>query len=794
MREPMALTEQTKARLGVVLTLVAAPLLFFHRATFSDDIFISRDILRVYYPLRQYWVERVSQLQFPDWYPYDALGQPYVGMVISGTFHPTNLLYLLLPLGQALKVVTLLSYMVAMGGTYRFARLWSLGRGPALLAGLTYGLCGYMVGISNNQLYLLAAATFPWALWAAERFFRERTVARAALAALFVTLVLLSGDSQSFALTNGLVLLLALLRPGRAPLGRALLHAGALIGLSALLSAVQLLPVRPVLAEGVPGGATLDIALRFSLHPLRLAELLLGPLFVNPDTGTAASLQMADVLLDSRMKALWVDSIQLGAPALLLLAAALGVYRRSRSCGWMVAVALGFLLLALGKHLPLYAWVYELVPLWRPFRYPEKLLPYFLFLCALGAGVGLAVIQGHSLARRRLGLVALGVAVLCGVLALLEGQLQLYSGGVLAPRWPGGEARTLELLGDNFVRLNLQAAGVLVLMALLLLGVQRPELRMGLLIGLQLGVLYAGNQGLYQVSFPTVLEEPTGFTALILEREGRTGPGGARVFGGVADYSLPRLPDLNAIDSVTLTLAMSLAPNTPAIWALESGNVYLPAASRRAAGLNPESKTWLTYFAGLYSVRYITMGARGFAEISGNRSVLLAENELLRMVLLNNPRTLPRAYLATALCAPDEASVYRFILSKEFKQGQHALVECPGAPPPTAPPGAAPAIGQVKVRAFAHETVELDVEATQPALLVLNDAYYSGWSATVDGKPVDIRPTNIAVRGVEVPAGMHQVVFRYRTPGLLLGLGLSLGTLLCLAMAALVERRRRLTG
>jgi hypothetical protein len=787
----MALTEQTRARLGVVLAIVAAPLLFFHRATFSDDIFISRDILRVYYPLRQYWVERVSQLQFPDWYPYDALGQPYAGMVISGAFHPANLLYLVLPLGAALKLVTLLSYMAAMGGTYRFARLWSLGRGPALLSALTYGLCGYMVGISNNQLYLMAAATFPWALWAAERFFRERTVTRASLAALFVTLVLFSGDSQSFAITNGLVLLLALLRPARAPLGRALLHAGALIGLSALLSAAQLLSVRSVLAEGSPGGATLGIALLFSLHPLRLAELLLGPLFVNPDTGTAASLRMADVLLGSGMRALWVDCIQLGAPALLLLVTALVAHRRARSSWWMVAVALGFLLLALGKHLPLYALVYELVPLWRPFRYPEKLLPYFLFLCALGVGVGLAVIQGNPLVRRRLGLAALGVAALCGVLALLEGQFQLYSAGLLAPRWPGGEAPTLALLGDNFVRLNLQAAGVLVVMAMLLIAVQRPELRTGLLIGLQLGVLYAGNEGLYHVSFPTVLEEPTGFTALILEREGKTGPGGPRVFGAVQDYALPQLPDLSPVDSVALTLAMSLAPNTPAIWALESGNVYLPAASRRAAGLNPDSKTWLTYFAGLFSVRYITLDARQFGGTSGNRSVVLAENELLRMILLNNPRTLPRAYLATALCAPDEASVYRFILSKEFKQGQHALVECPGAPPPTAPEGPAPELGQVTVRSFAHETVELDVEATQPALLVLNDAFYSGWSATVDGTPVDIRPTNIAVRGVEVPAGSHKVVFHYRTPGLLLGVGLSLGTLLCLAVASLVERRRR---
>ena len=51
-------------------------------------------MLRVYYPLRQYWAERVSHLEFPFWYPYDGLGQSFVGMVVSGALHPTNLLYL----------------------------------------------------------------------------------------------------------------------------------------------------------------------------------------------------------------------------------------------------------------------------------------------------------------------------------------------------------------------------------------------------------------------------------------------------------------------------------------------------------------------------------------------------------------------------------------------------------------------------------------------------------------------------------------------------------------------------
>ncbi|MGZ3461229.1 MAG: hypothetical protein ACXU86_22295, partial [Archangium sp.] len=266
----MSPPQQDRTRLSVVAAAFALPLLYFHRASFTDQIFIARDILRVYYPLKKYWAERVSQLQFPDWYPYDGMGQPFPGMLISGAFHPANLLYLLLPLGTALKFITLLSYVAALGGTYLFARLWGLGRGPALLAALTYALGGYMVGISNNLLYLMAASTFPWALWGAERFLREPSASRAATAALALCLVLLCGDPQSFALCNGMLLVLVLLRPDRASALKAAPRAGLLIVLGALLGAVQLLSILSTLRNAYPSAPDVLVATRFSFHPLRL--------------------------------------------------------------------------------------------------------------------------------------------------------------------------------------------------------------------------------------------------------------------------------------------------------------------------------------------------------------------------------------------------------------------------------------------------------------------------------------------------------------------------------------------
>jgi hypothetical protein len=791
----MPLSQQARTRIAVVVAAFALPILYFHRASFSDKIFASRDILRVYYPLKLYWAERVSQLQFPDWYPYDGMGQPYVGMLISGAFHPANLFYLLLPLGAALKAVMLLSYVAALGGVYRFGRLWGLGRDAALLAGLAYALCGYMVGISNNLLYLQAAATFPWALWGAERFLRQPSAGRAAAAALLTCLVLLSGDPQSFAMCNGMLLVLVLLRPERSSMLRVAPRAGLLILLGALLSTVQLLPIATTLRNAYPGASNFQVATLFSFHPLRLFELFFGVLFLDPESGTAASGRMADELFKSGMGGFWVHSVYLGLPAVLLLGCALWVHRRHPLTWKVTALALFIVALTMPHQVPLYGWFYKWFPLWSSFRYPEKLLPYFLFPCALGAGVGLEAVQRDAALARRLARAGLVLALLCGLLALGEWQLRWFSEGVVAPLWGRADHVSLGLIHGNFLQAAAVGALSLVLIWGVLTWVRQPVPRAGAILVLQFAVVYLANEGTYHVTFPEVLEQPTRLVELILEKEADAGAVRARVFGGLRDITPYEVPEgLHPVDVMSFNFAASLEPDTPALFKLENADSYLPGTSRRLMDLLNSFESlnaWVGRLSGLYHVRYLTLDAGDYQRISGNPDVVLGEEPRLKAVLLGNPHPQPRAYLATPHCVADASAARTFILSRSFRPGHDVALECPPdaprdeAPPTTAAPGA------VRILHYAPESVELEIDASTPLALVLNDAYYDGWSASVDGQPTPILPANIVVRGVRVPAGTHRVSFSYRTPGLVLGAFISLGTLGLLGLAVLVERRRR---
>jgi hypothetical protein len=792
----MSLSQQARTRLAVVAASFALPLLYFHRAVFTEQVFIARDMLRVYYPVKRYWAERVSQLQFPDWYPYDGLGQPFPGMLVGGAFHPANLLFVWLPLGTAMKLVVMLSYVAALAGTYLFARVWGMSRSAGLLAGLTYGLGGYMVGISNNLPYLMASATFPWALGGAERFLREPSAARAASAALPLCLVLLSGDPQSFAMCNTLLLVLVLLRPDRASALKVAPRAGLLIVLGALLSSVQILSIFSTLNNAYPSARDVLVATRFSFHPLRLAEFVLGPIYTHPETGMPISITMVAQLFQSPLGGFWVYSVYMGLPALLLLGTTLWVWRRHPLTWKVTAVALVVLALMMARHLPLYRWFYQWVPLWKSFRSPEKLLPYFLFPCALGAGAGLELLRRDvSGLARRLGLVAFGLALPCGLLALGEWQGRLFSEGLIRTLWEEALPDVLERLHGNVIHAAVVAAGMFCALGLVLLQARQPVPRAAALLALQFAALYLAHENTYHLSYAQVLEQPTAMVEALL-RDATDADGVApRVYAGVEDVSPRRVPEgLSALDVLTLNIAAALEPDTPGLFRLESARAYLPAVSARVGRLLELShvrEAWLERLAALYNTRYITLDARAFEQGGGSRKAVLGEDSLLGAVLLRNPRTLPRAYLATPRCVADRSAALDLILSQDFQPGRDVALECPaGSPADAGPAGTGEPPGQVRIVHYAPESVELDVEARQPTVLVLNDAWYDGWLAAVDGQPTPILPANVAVRGVRVPAGSHRVSFSYRTPGLVPGALVSLGCLVLLGLAVLVERRR----
>ena len=98
--------------------------------------------------------------------------------------------------------------------------------------------------------------------------------------------------------------------------------------------------------------------------------------------------------------------------------------------------------------------------------------------------------------------------------------------------------------------------------------------------------------------------------------------------------------------------------------------------------------------------------------------------------------------------------------------------------------------GEVEISEYTDIRVALTVTSDAPGYLVLTDAYYPGWTATVNGEVTPIQRADVMFRAVSIPAGTSEVVFAYRpawlTPALLIG-----GIAWLVALIGLILLRRR---
>ncbi len=146
-----------------------------------------------------------------------------------------------------------------------------------------------------------------------------------------------------------------------------------------------------------------------------------------------------------------------------------------------------------------------------------------------------------------------------------------------------------------------------------------------------------------------------------------------------------------------------------------------------------------------------------------------------RHLVYENKNALARAFFAGSyrVFSPDEMlALLPTLPSNGIDLSETVLLEKEPAVRPVSASGA-----EAVIRRYSLNEIRVDSKLPSPAILVLSEVYYPKWQVYVDGVKTEMLKADYVLRAVALPAGDHEVVFRYDSSTLKRGLLISVLTL-----------------
>lgn len=708
----------------------------------------------------------------PLWNPHEGFGAPLAANAQSGAFDLLRLPVFVSGHPVVWDAYYLLRALLGLLLTTAFLRSLGLAGWASAFGALAFGFSGFTQLLGNNhfvEVWLL----LPGVLWGVELILANRWTLGITATALAAAASILAGMPEvtlltlTFAAAYTAWRLASLLGPGRRPFPVIARGAAAATGftIGILLAAPLVLPLAEYLVHAF-SIHTPDIQLGLAYHPLaslvhHAVPYLPGPplqaLLAGPPPGVKGY-SGAVVMALAALGAVASTGSRLPGARFWPIAAAL---LAAKEVGVPVVNDLG--------RLPLFN--LTLVADWAE--------PILTFALAVLAALGLQAVLCQRLAWPRL------LAALALLLAYLAGSLALNE--------PLLRALPLDhLLGT--VGLACAAASLtwLALLARPWLGAKAVG---AACCGLLVAELYLlAPHGVYQDRADPLARPP--FVDLLLAEQHSSWPFRLYATDGLLHPGLATafgLDDLRAVNGLYPSRYVAYVRSFLA----PIFDRYTGVDQRSGAETRLDANPWLD----LANVRFLVLPA-GAAETELGLADALAAGRYTyayrgEVDVLENVRVFPRAFLVSdVIPVPDQAAAEAAMKSRTFDPTSQAVVEAsPDSLPPLGPDFEAHRDTLSLSRSA--QRLELAVQLTAPRLLVVTDSFFPGWTATVDGQPNPIYPTNLAFRGVVVPAGQHQVTMDYRPPTFdrgLLAAALGLFGLFATALVGPRLSRRRATS
>jgi hypothetical protein len=723
-------------------------------------------------PWAQVTHRQIIQGRWPLWNPYQGIGQPLAANMQSAAFDPLFLAIDLHPTTRTWDLTYLFVFVLGSVTTYVFCRRLGIGVLGAVAGASAFSLFGYFA-MDTADAFVHVYVYLPILFLTIDGVARTGKLRWVAATGAAVAGCILAGMPEStffVLLAAGAYAAFRVLTadPGQRWSAALRVSSAALLGLALaaplLLLFVQYLGVAYSLHTAGHGART---------GPLAALLSWITP-FVRGETVSGG---WAGVRIDRG----WIG---MAWATLLAVAAAAPRSTLRRSGGWFF-MTLGLVVLARNHSVPIVESLGRLPGFNRADSFAFA-PPVAGFALAVAAAIGIDALGSGGVRRRRL---------VIGVVVVVVGSAVLVAEG-------GGRSPVPHVALDrSWVLVGGVAAAIVTFAALV--AVRSPDslgarrLAAGLATATLLAELFVlfPSQSIYAPRSDPFRRPPW----LALLQPGLTQDPSGRVFG-FDDVLYPDtagafgLSDVRTVDGLFVTRYVTYLKS-----------FVFPFVDRFTGDGLPDDTAQGNPMFDLLGVRYVMSSTREIDRAAGaGQYRFLGTSGGVKVY--ENAHSVPRAFVAQDVHeAGDMAGAVSYLRSlgsawpdgttrlHRFDPARQAVVEVAhgsSVPLPTAPGDQAPGRA-THIASYDSQRVQVDVAAGAPGLLVLTDAYYPGWHATVNGRPAPILATDVAFRGVVLGDAAARVVFTYRSPGGNLGWGIPLLAALSLIAVAVVLRLRR---
>ena len=768
--------------LGLIVLVLCWPVVAQGR------VYWERDLHLYLYPRAEAFVRVLAQGSLPLWNPYVAFGEPLLANPQMQVFYPPTWLHLLMKPWTWYAAFVVTHLLFTAGGAYVLARRLQMSRPGAFLAAAAWITSGPLLSAVNLYHHFAGAAWIPWVLAASDSALARRRARDVLGCGVALALQIVAGSADMCALTGFLAAANALRYVAwDAERGnRRLVLTGALaLALGLGLSAAQWIPTLEVARRSSRADQPERIRTYWSVHPAALAQAVV-PVALQE---LPLSDEVRASLFESREPLLL--SLYLGLAAAVLVLAAVVETRSARPIAVLLVLTV---LVALGRHTPVFALATTLVPPLAILRYPVKAMVSAALLWSLLAGLGIDALGRAAQRRPRVLVLTLAVALisLATAVGIASATQPAALGAAFLQRSALDPPFFMAL--DPVARHVLLAAGLGAGVAALAALAPRHRWASGLAALLVVLDLVLANHGINRTCPPELMAwRPPAVDLARAPDRGRTyvydyyvATRGRASLSHPA-YALAAPPADPSVGAVALRGA--LYPSVLAQWGVES------SYDLDQQGLFPREMAILSRMLRLVEgtpahlellrmgsvARVAAMHTAGFEDLAPVATVPTLFQEPLRVYAV--PQPVARAHVVGGVVVADGEEALAVLRGGTFDPARELIL--PRGVPVSAP---AQPPGRCRVVRWTPDGITVEADMDAAGYVVLADTYDPGWRTRVDGRAVALLRADFALRAIEVPAGRHIVESAFRPPSVALGLAVSAASTVLAAAAAWSRR------